>query len=59
MKFRKDDGSFDVQAFKKAVRLFIIARKSWSTTAVTPTSLLRSTVIGSGRSDWALPTSAR
>ena len=27
MKFRKDDGSFDVEAFKKAVRLFIIAQE--------------------------------
>jgi ribonucleoside-diphosphate reductase alpha chain len=27
MKFRKEDGSFDVQAFKKAVRLFIIAQE--------------------------------
>ena len=27
MKFRKDDGSFDVAAFKKAVRLFIIAQE--------------------------------
>ncbi len=27
MKFRREDGSFDVQAFKKAVRLFIIAQE--------------------------------
>jgi len=27
LKFRKEDGSFDVQAFKKAVRLFIIAQE--------------------------------
>jgi ribonucleoside-diphosphate reductase alpha chain len=27
MKFRKDDGSFDVAAFKKAVRMFIIAQE--------------------------------
>ncbi|RKY22939.1 MAG: vitamin B12-dependent ribonucleotide reductase [Planctomycetota bacterium] len=27
MKFRKDDGSFDVDAFRKAVRLFIIAQE--------------------------------
>jgi ribonucleoside-diphosphate reductase alpha chain len=27
MKFRKEDGSFDVPAFKKAVRLFIIAQE--------------------------------
>jgi ribonucleoside-diphosphate reductase alpha chain len=27
MRFRKEDGSFDVQAFKKAVRLFIIAQE--------------------------------
>ncbi len=27
MKFRRDDGSFDVQAFKKAVRIFIIAQE--------------------------------
>jgi ribonucleoside-diphosphate reductase alpha chain len=27
MKFRKEDGSFDVQALKKAVRLFIIAQE--------------------------------
>ena len=27
MKFRKEDGSFDVNAFKKAVRLFIIAQE--------------------------------
>ncbi|MHC4433295.1 MAG: vitamin B12-dependent ribonucleotide reductase, partial [Planctomycetota bacterium] len=27
MKFRKDDGSFDVEAFKKAVRIFIIAQE--------------------------------
>jgi len=27
MKFRKDDGSFDVDSFKKAVRLFIIAQE--------------------------------
>ncbi|MCX5646601.1 MAG: vitamin B12-dependent ribonucleotide reductase [Phycisphaerae bacterium] len=27
MKFRKEDGAFDVQAFKKAVRLFIIAQE--------------------------------
>ncbi len=27
MKFRKEDGSFDVQAFKKAIRLFIIAQE--------------------------------
>jgi ribonucleoside-diphosphate reductase alpha chain len=27
MKFRKDDGSFDVQALKKAVRIFIIAQE--------------------------------
>ena len=27
MKFRKDDGSFDVEAFKKAIRLFIIAQE--------------------------------
>jgi ribonucleoside-diphosphate reductase alpha chain len=27
MKFRKEDGSFDVQAFRKAVRLFIIAQE--------------------------------
>jgi ribonucleoside-diphosphate reductase alpha chain len=27
MKFRKEDGSFDVQAFKKAVRIFIIAQE--------------------------------
>ena len=27
MKFRKEDGSFDVKAFKKAVRLFIIAQE--------------------------------
>jgi ribonucleoside-diphosphate reductase alpha chain len=27
MKFRKDDGSFDVAGFKKAVRLFIIAQE--------------------------------
>jgi ribonucleoside-diphosphate reductase alpha chain len=26
MKFRKEDGSFDVEAFKKAVRIFIIAQ---------------------------------
>ncbi len=27
MKFRKDDGTFDVEGFKKAVRLFIIAQE--------------------------------
>ncbi len=27
MKFRKDDGSFDVESFKKAIRLFIIAQE--------------------------------
>jgi len=27
MKFRKDDGSFDVEAFKKAIRIFIIAQE--------------------------------
>ena len=27
MKFRKDDGSFDVEAFKNAVRIFIIAQE--------------------------------
>ena len=27
MKFRREDGSFDVQAFKKAVRLFVIAQE--------------------------------
>jgi len=27
MKFRRDDGSFDVAAFKKAIRLFIIAQE--------------------------------
>ncbi|MCU0913077.1 MAG: vitamin B12-dependent ribonucleotide reductase [Planctomycetes bacterium] len=27
MKFRKDDGTFDVQAFKKAIRLFVIAQE--------------------------------
>ncbi|HUW18972.1 MAG TPA: vitamin B12-dependent ribonucleotide reductase [Sedimentisphaerales bacterium] len=27
MKFRKDDGSFDITAFKKAVRIFIIAQE--------------------------------
>lgn len=27
MKFRREDGSFDVEAFKKAVRLFIIAQE--------------------------------
>ncbi len=27
MKFRKDDGSFDVETFKKAIRLFIIAQE--------------------------------
>ena len=27
MKFRREDGSFDVQAFKKAVRIFIIAQE--------------------------------
>ncbi len=27
MKFRKDDGSFDVDSFKKAIRLFIIAQE--------------------------------
>jgi len=27
MKFRKEDGSFDVQAFKKAVRIFVIAQE--------------------------------
>ncbi|OHB45490.1 MAG: ribonucleoside-diphosphate reductase, adenosylcobalamin-dependent, partial [Planctomycetes bacterium GWC2_49_10] len=27
MKFRKEDGSFDVESFKKAVRLFIIAQE--------------------------------
>ncbi|MFC1780658.1 vitamin B12-dependent ribonucleotide reductase [Planctomycetota bacterium] len=27
MKFRKEDGSFDIEAFKKAIRLFIIAQE--------------------------------
>jgi len=27
MKFRKEDGSFDVEAFKKAIRIFIIAQE--------------------------------
>ena len=27
MKFRKDDGSFDIQGFKRAIRLFIIAQE--------------------------------
>ena len=27
MKFRKEDGTFDVAAFKKAIRLFIIAQE--------------------------------
>ncbi|MBN1796004.1 MAG: vitamin B12-dependent ribonucleotide reductase [Sedimentisphaerales bacterium] len=27
IKFRKDDGSFDIEAFKKAIRLFIIAQE--------------------------------
>jgi ribonucleoside-diphosphate reductase alpha chain len=27
MKFRKDDGSFDIEAFKKAIRVFIIAQE--------------------------------
>ncbi|GAH13472.1 unnamed protein product, partial [marine sediment metagenome] len=27
MKFRKDDGTFDVESFKRAVRIFIIAQE--------------------------------
>ena len=27
MKFRKDDGAFDIEAFKKAIRVFIIAQE--------------------------------
>ena len=35
MKFRREDGTFDVERFRAACRIFITPRRSWSTTPAT------------------------
>ena len=59
MKFRNEDGTFDVENFKKAVRVSDLRRKSWSITAATPRPASPKTATASVRWAWAMPISAR
>ena len=59
MKFRREDGTFDVERFQAACRLVFIAQEILVDHASYPTQAdRRATATGSGRSGWATRTSA-
>jgi ribonucleoside-diphosphate reductase alpha chain len=59
MKFKREDGKFDVERFKAAVRISSPRRKSWWTTPVTRRRISRKIPTSSARSASVTPTSAR
>ena len=56
MKFRHDDGTFDVERFKAPAAFSSSRRKFWSITPAIRRSESPTTAICSGRWDWAIPT---
>ena len=56
MKFRREDGTFDVERFRAAARIFITAQELLVDHGSYPTDKIASTATSSDRSAWATPT---